>query len=81
MATDPLASLRAKLKSGTAPAASSTTSSATDPLASVRKKVQGTSTAPSTSPYTNLLIAIAYTNGHSNPKVWAKQVTDYLAKL
>lgn len=61
---------------------------ATDPLAKIRSDLKSKSkpaassqkNAP-TSQYTNLLLAIAHANGHAQPTMWAKQVTDYLATL
>jgi len=49
------------------------------PLASFSAASSNPTTAPCA--WTKLLIAIAHVNGHSEPKVWAKQVTDHLAKL
>ncbi len=67
--SDPLAELRSKLKSGS--------------LKPAPKTSPATPTAKpaATSQYTNLLLAIAHANGHSQPKMWAQQVTDYLATL
>lgn len=88
MATDPLAALRAKLKSG----ASGSTAKpvpGSDPLAAIRAQVKAgkslnTGSAATKAPLdaqSKLLIAIAHTNGDSTPHVWAKRVSDYLAKL
>jgi hypothetical protein len=77
--------IRKNLKAGKPQGAAPAASSKTDPLASIRAQVKGskpTSATPSpTSSYTNLLIAIAHANGHSQPQMWAQNVESYLKTL